>query len=312
MWNTLPLEIVRMIFLNLDMVALGNLRQVNTTIHQQVDAALFEYRLLRTHAAETLQALDLAQCTHYFSIQQLYHEFCHPRCRTCANFGPYLYLPSLSRVCFPCVLWHGRYRVASLEDVLQFYRLPLEDWCHLPVTYTAFDLLGKSPMSERMLIDITQAEALHKQRGRPPPPRESSTYRSYYGLTFHCRQASTVAFPYWDPHTRAAEPGAYCLGCTEFWERSRPKRRGAPKTWDEYYAWGPGVNWRGREAVERAFRVPELRQHFRTCPHVVRWRVGHAKEVVARSLSSQAAAHYCTTHLGGSSLAPPLEIASHS
>ncbi|OJK01620.1 hypothetical protein ASPACDRAFT_41882 [Aspergillus aculeatus ATCC 16872] len=243
MWNSLPLEIVGMIFLNLDMIALGTLR--------------------------------------LFSIQQLYHEFCHPRCRTCANFGPYLYLPTLSRVCFPCVLWHRRYRVASLENVLQFYRLPLEDWCHLPVIDTAFDLLGKYPMSERMLIDITQAEALHKQRGSPPPTRGASTYQSYYHSTFNSRLASTVAFPYWDPHTRAAESGTYCLGCTEFWERSRPKRRRDPQTWEQYYAWGPGARSRGHEAVERAYRVSDLRQHFRTCPHAVRRRrFGHEGEEV--------------------------------
>ncbi|PYI25559.1 hypothetical protein BP00DRAFT_451996 [Aspergillus indologenus CBS 114.80] len=276
-WSSLPLEIVRMIFLNLDMIALGTLRLVNTTIHHQVDAALFEYRLLRDHAAETLQALDLAQCTHYFSIEQLYHEFSHPRPRTCANFGPYLYLPTLSRVCFPCLMQHGRYRVASLEDVLQFYRLPLEDWCHLPVIYTAFDLLGKYPMSERMLVDVTQAEALHKQHGSPPPPREGSTV--YYGSTFHCRRASTVAFPYWDPHVRVAEPGAYCLGCTVFWERSRLKRRVDPRTWEQYYAWA--AKSPGHGAVDRAFRLPELRQHFRTCPHVVR-RFAHEDEVARR------------------------------
>ncbi|RAK79437.1 uncharacterized protein BO72DRAFT_44464 [Aspergillus fijiensis CBS 313.89] len=212
-----------MIFFHLDMITLGNLRPVNTPMHRQVDS-LYEYRMLRTHAAETLMNLDIARCTHNFPLHQLYRAFCHPRCQTCPDFGPFLYIPTLSRVCLQCVLRHSRYRVATLHDVSVCYGLPEDRW-DLPVV-SCVDLLEGQYSSDR-LIDVTQAGLLFRQHWRRrfgSSSREigSALQEWTYWLrldTCHARLRSTVAFPCWDPHARIAEPGV-CL------ERGVPGEQG--------------------------------------------------------------------------------------
>ncbi|PYH87002.1 hypothetical protein BO82DRAFT_349541 [Aspergillus uvarum CBS 121591] len=270
LWPSLPLEIVHMIFLHLDMITLGTLRLVDSIIRRQVDS-LYEYRMLRAHAAETLKILDIAQCTHCFPAHQLYREFCHPRCRTCPDFGPYLYIPTLSRVCLQCVLRHDRYRVAALDVVFACFPYSRGDWWDLPVV-CCLDLLEGQYISE-MLIDVAQARLMYQQQqqqqqsgsSREEPAAQEWSYRLQD--TYQRRLRSTVAFPCWDPHARIAEPGVYCYGCTKYWEISRGKSRRNPRNRQKHYAWN--TRSPGSKGVDRAFRVPDLPQHFSTCPHVV-------------------------------------------
>ncbi|RAH76984.1 hypothetical protein BO86DRAFT_235282 [Aspergillus japonicus CBS 114.51] len=242
LWNLLPPEIVRLILLSLDMITLDTIRLVNTTIQQQVDSSLFEYSLLRTHAVPTLKVLDLTQCTHHFSIQQLYHEFSHPQCRTCSDFGPYLYLPTLSRACFQCIMNHYRDQVTSFEHVLQIYRLRLADCHHLPVVYPFMNLRDNRPVPPVLLVDVAQAEALHLQHGGGGLPRlpwgglSSAGPRSRQP-SFPQQALPVVAFPYWDPRARVAESGVYCYGCTLFWENGRAQGWGDLHNWADYCAW---------------------------------------------------------------------------
>ncbi|RAH78047.1 hypothetical protein BO86DRAFT_198965 [Aspergillus japonicus CBS 114.51] len=262
-----------MIFLRLDMTTLGTLRLLNSMIRRQVDS-LYEYRMLRAHAAETLESLDIAQCTHFFPVHQLYREFCHPRCRTCPDFGPFLYIPTHSRVCLQCVLRHDPYRVAALDVGFACYPFLRRGRWDLPIV-CFLDLLEGQYTSE-MLIDVTHAQLMYQQQQQQQPPQSGSSRKEpaaqewMYRLqdTYQRRLRSTVAFPCWDPHARVAEPGVYCYGCTKFWEISRGKSRRNPRNRQEHYAWN--TTSAGSKGVDRAFRVPDLPQHFATCPDVVR------------------------------------------
>ncbi|RAH41726.1 F-box protein [Aspergillus brunneoviolaceus CBS 621.78] len=164
-WILLPLEIIRMILLDLDMLALSHLRSVNKTTKQIIDS-LPEYHLLQTHAADTLRLLDLTQCTHHFSLGQLYRELRHPRCHTCGDFGPFLYIPTCSRSCFACNRTHRQYCIAPIEAVFQWYGLSLDnDWHRLPVIRT-LDFNGWA-YQEKMLVSMAQAKALALQLNTP-------------------------------------------------------------------------------------------------------------------------------------------------
>jgi hypothetical protein len=97
----LPLEILHLILLDLDLTSMGMLRRVDTTSWHLVES-LPAYRLLRKHAPNTLRLMDATGCSSHFPIHWIFTEFCHPWCRTCGEFGPYLYLPTVSRSCYKC------------------------------------------------------------------------------------------------------------------------------------------------------------------------------------------------------------------
>lgn len=97
----LPPELMRQVLLSLDLTSLGMLRRVNTAARRLIES-LPEYSLLRKHASYTLRVMDATKCTSYFQIRWLFRELCHPRCRTCSDFGPFLYLPTITRSCLKC------------------------------------------------------------------------------------------------------------------------------------------------------------------------------------------------------------------
>ncbi|RAK81775.1 uncharacterized protein BO72DRAFT_524188 [Aspergillus fijiensis CBS 313.89] len=278
----LPLEIIRMILLDLDMLSLSHLRSVNKTTKQIIDS-LPEYHLLHTHAADILRLLDLTQCTHHFSLGQLYQEPRHPRCRTCGDFGPFLYIPTCSCSCFACRRTHRQYCMAPIEAVFQRYGLSLDnDWHRLPVIRT-LDFTGWA-YQEKMLVSMAQAKALalqlntpragrwrarrRRDRSRTPSP---SRYSEYWGSPW--RLSATVAFPYYDPVSRSVETGVYCLGCLKYWEHTKPTTQSGVSTALEDYneAWGT-TRAPGSKDIDRAFLVQDMPEHFHDCPDVSRSR----------------------------------------
>ncbi|PYI16789.1 hypothetical protein BO99DRAFT_464678 [Aspergillus violaceofuscus CBS 115571] len=287
-WILLPLEIIRMIFLDLDMLTLSHLRSVNKTTKQIIDS-LPEYHLLHTHAADTLRLLDVTQCTHHFSVGQLYWELRHPQCRTCGDFGPFLFIPTCTRSCFACNRTHSQYRMAPIKVVFSWYGLSLDnDWHRLPLVHTLD--CTRWTQHERMLVSIAQAKALHLQLAAPQARRShtgdrrnsSNTwtpsptrYSEYWGSRW--RLSATVAFPYYDPVARSVETGVYCLGCVKYWENTKSTTQkdpvsGTPTTWEDYNeAWGTTLTPGSRD-LDRAFLVQDLPAHFRDCPDVSRSR----------------------------------------
>ncbi|PYI36998.1 hypothetical protein BP00DRAFT_462799 [Aspergillus indologenus CBS 114.80] len=287
-WILLPLEIIRMIFLDLDMLTLSHLRSVNKTTQQIIDS-LPEYHLLHTHAADTLRLLDLTQCTHHFSLGQLYREFRHPQCRTCGDFGPFLFIPTCTRSCFACNRTHTQYLMAPIKVMFSWYGLSLDnDWHRLPVVHTLD--FTRWTQHERTLVSIAQAKALHLQldaprarrsrtgerrsgshTGTPSPTRYSEYWASRWRLS------ATVAFPYYDPVARSVETGVYCLGCVRYWENPQSTTQkdsgsGTPTTWEDYNeAWGT-TRTPGSRDLDRAFLVQDMPAHFRDCPDVSRSR----------------------------------------
>ncbi|KAK2759803.1 hypothetical protein FQN54_002537 [Arachnomyces sp. PD_36] len=111
--GTVALEIILMILLELDFPSLRNMRQLNSHFQMLVES-LPAYRLLEQHASETLRVIQLSGVASAISVKQLFDEFRQPSCRGCGSFGPFLFLPSVSRCCESC-----------LENNVDFQMFPL-------------------------------------------------------------------------------------------------------------------------------------------------------------------------------------------
>ncbi|KAE8159657.1 hypothetical protein BDV40DRAFT_290722 [Aspergillus tamarii] len=241
----LPVEILHLILLNLDIRSIGTLRQVDTLGRQL------------THASHTLCIIDSVKRSSYFHIQWLFAEFFHPWCRACPDFGPFLYITTLTRSC---------YKYSYLRPEYEFARKDIKS---LPVIYNI-----EPP--RYCLADITQAKALGMQtygsgkevkrvyKGHLRRREENYQNRVQQWIreqrrgihAGHSRRRSaptslvvdevaswsmqvTVAFPYWDYRT-------------QYWSQ----RRGET-IWN--------LRPPSREAYYRAFLEADLPQHFLNC-----------------------------------------------
>ncbi|KAL4891154.1 hypothetical protein BDV59DRAFT_209282 [Aspergillus ambiguus] len=287
----LPLEIVHLILLSLDLTSIRMLRRVDTILKHSVES-LPAYYLLRKHALNTLRLMDATRCSSHFPIQWIFIEFCYPWCRTCGEFGPYLYLPTISRSCYKCNYLRPEYQIAPVTDICLHFGLTKKDIKKLPIIYNI------SP-PKRRLTDVTQAKTLGKQlygsykamrqkfqahrkeieenyqyrvqkwkkqnqqgiSAQRPRRRSIPTILGKDGESGSWRMEATVTFPYWNRCTQILEPGTFCRACTYHWEEGKANDwRCRESMWD--------LHPPSREAYFRAFLEAELPQHFLHCASV--------------------------------------------
>ncbi|PWY72266.1 hypothetical protein BO70DRAFT_413863 [Aspergillus heteromorphus CBS 117.55] len=287
----LPVEILHEILLDLDLISIGTLREVDTIMRRVADS-LPPYSLLRSLASDTIHVMEAVECVSYFPVRRLFAEFCHPYCRTCRDFGPFLYLPTLTRSCYKCNLLRPEYELAPLAEV--FFRFGLE-----AQVLESLSAIRKINPPRYWLVDLAQAKALgrrihgnsratkqvHKARvklreidyERPiwqferTQSRDIQCKRPWRRLINNSpstavavgswRLEATAAFPYWDRKTQTLEPGAYCRACTYQWEQGNI---------NDWRRLGPvgGSYPLSKEAAYRAFLEADLPEHFLHCPAV--------------------------------------------
>ncbi|KAI9699135.1 MAG: hypothetical protein M1836_003324 [Candelina mexicana] len=101
--DSLPLELLHNILQSLDLQSLTALRAVNIRSRTIIDSYL-PYKTIVSHAPNSIRALLGTQLASHFTSQQIYNTLCSDRCFLCGDTGPFLYLLSCSRVCFPCII----------------------------------------------------------------------------------------------------------------------------------------------------------------------------------------------------------------
>ncbi|KAL3463537.1 hypothetical protein BJX64DRAFT_287283 [Aspergillus heterothallicus] len=291
--DRLPVEILHSILLDLDLTSLGNFRRVNKTARCAVESVR-AYYLFRTHASDTLRVMHATKCLSYFSLGDLFTEFCYPWCRSCLaseqkyEFAPYLYLPTLTRSCFKCNTLGDEYQLAEVGDICFHFGLKKRDInkARLPLVH-AIDRAARSHR-QRPIADVTLAKALaakihgsieaatdiYHQRlnsHRPTRPRPDPT------STDDWRLSATVVLPYFDRATQKTETGVYCRACTYHWEE------GFANDWRRvetiFHPLPPN-----REAYFRAFLEGDIPQHFEVCKNVKkRYNFGPSRDPTART-----------------------------
>ncbi|KAK2798411.1 hypothetical protein FQN50_008851 [Emmonsiellopsis sp. PD_5] len=118
----LPIEILANILVEqADIATLEVVRQLNSSYKHLVES-LVEYKLVRQHASHTMRVIHATRIAPFVTARQLFTEMCQPWCRTCGDgvFGPFVFLPTLSRCCNRCLEDNKRHlAVAPMEYLLR-------------------------------------------------------------------------------------------------------------------------------------------------------------------------------------------------
>lgn len=289
----LPLEILHQVLLDLDINSLGMLRRVNTTTRSQVES-LHAYFLLREYASDTLCVMNATKCASYFPIRWLFEELLHPLCRTCPDFGPFLYLPTITRSCSTCILSQPQYQVAPTWSAIFYFGLCQEDLNPLPVIHSPPHYTIRQSMVdvsqarelglqlhdgslEKMNEDfrvrlkrrregLQRARAKQHETGFTVSPRQLLLYRnmpmelSDSSDALRWRLMGTTSFPYWDIRKGVLEPGTYCRACTYRYEEKEGYAR------VENQSRKPQTE--SKKAHDRAFFLADIPKHFLHCSAV--------------------------------------------
>ncbi|PLN80640.1 hypothetical protein BDW42DRAFT_201191 [Aspergillus taichungensis] len=299
--SQLPAELIHQIFLELDVPSLGQVRRVNLATRHLVES-FPAYQLLREHASHALRVMHATQCASSLSIRWLFTEFCQPWCRACGDFGPFLYLPTVTRLCFQCCLFNPDHRVAPVPHVMYHFGLSRNHIKSLPVIHNiSTEEFPGEGIQRYKFVDVAQAQNLGlrkhgnsermKQLAKDRSTAADDAYRQRrsdlrqgrrtkpvrrWGIPPHpthsddakfWRHCGTTAFPYWDRETLTLEPGMYCRACTYHWEEKVAEDHFFLK-WPIF----PAASWKKQPLVkmayDRAFRVMDLPEHFLHCPQV--------------------------------------------
>jgi len=106
--KTLPVELIKMILLDLDLPSLTTLRRVNRRTRLTIDT-LLQYSEIIRYASNSLRAALSIKVGASISCRQLYTELCSQECVACGRFGAFLYLLTCSRVCYVCLVEDPRF-----------------------------------------------------------------------------------------------------------------------------------------------------------------------------------------------------------
>lgn len=284
----LPTEVLHAILRFLDVRTVLTVRRINNFYCYIVDG-MSEYHLIQSHAPETFKVMNATKSSSFISLKDLFAEFTRspPRCYTCSDFGPYLYLLGCHRCCFNCLLTRSEYHLGLPSNVEVAYAIPKElldqldqiyslPTCRLWVcttTSTGRYNLVSIPAAQKFAIEIygsLDAAHLAADRLYDEAMVQWETQRAFNGKSYnkqreptkpHVLRANPLAprylstaaplgamiFPFWDIPRQSLEEGVYCSACVL-----------AP---DSFY-------FSDDEAFQnyhRAYLLREIPRHFQRC-----------------------------------------------
>ena len=98
----LPLELLHMIFVELDLLTLSSIARTCSR-GVAVVQSLPEHRELMRYASSALAALGSTRLLRYHSAWGLHQALHSSVCWSCTGFGPFLHLPTCLRCCYRCL-----------------------------------------------------------------------------------------------------------------------------------------------------------------------------------------------------------------
>ncbi|KAK4955309.1 hypothetical protein LTR10_007504 [Elasticomyces elasticus] len=101
--DTLPLELVHTIILQMDLRTFFHFRQINLRARQIVDQ-LHEYKVITAHAMDCICALLRTGAASHVTVAEIYHCFCTDACSICKErYGNLVQLLTWTRCCSTCL-----------------------------------------------------------------------------------------------------------------------------------------------------------------------------------------------------------------
>ena len=244
--DILPPEILTDVCSQLDLQSLTDLRRVNKHAMQIVDS-IPQYQVILREAPDALRAMLSIGSASFSTLEDLYTTLCTAFCETCNHFGGYLYLITCRRVCFRCLSQQTSFLPLSRADVVRKFGLRSGDIAKIPrirsrpghyseraipcrksfilfdhdvARSTAIAIHGEVKSMEEFATNaaLRRVSAFKRRKQRSPEmmtksrrprlqdARDGKSENRY-------RFMAIVPLPYFDPRSRSAERGFYCIGC---------------------------------------------------------------------------------------------------
>ena len=249
----LPLEIQQMILSQLDLQSLTTIRAVSRSMRLSV-TTLPQYGTLMTRAPQLVRALLSTSLGPWITIPQLYRAVINQAsCAGCGDYGPFVYLPTASRVCVPCIRSDSRFLPLTLNAARKRYHVPVKTILSaVPLMRTLPGEYSERPFHRRRrekIIDKGMMENLYASLygATNPLPQDDSLPRDGKGGNA-MRFIGLVKVPYSNATTEDDEGGLRCMGCLRSFAANR--RVDPPRKLD----------WR------RLFTKDGLIAHIQECP----------------------------------------------
>jgi hypothetical protein len=129
--KAMPTEILDNIISLLDIATIDQFKAVNRRVYEAVNSHR-HFGLLNREADGTLRALRAINVSYIFSVQAVFEALCVKECTRCGDFGGYMYLPALERLCWQCLETNDRYVPMREMTALRTMGLTLEVLDKLP------------------------------------------------------------------------------------------------------------------------------------------------------------------------------------
>jgi hypothetical protein len=213
--DQLPIELLLMVFRNLDVQSYFRFRHVNRKARAAC-TAVPEYQAIAKYGLEGLRGMLRAGLAQTVTIGDLYKSLIRETCEVCDRFGGFLFLPTATRCCFDCIRTAPDLRVISTstlsmltrKSTKRLFRLLGPELRTVPGSYSTEDNPSRRPKG---LMPAKLATAKSHALGiRDRPAFQELLRRS--DQESHRFMAST-AFPWYDLENNKVESGVSCKGC---------------------------------------------------------------------------------------------------
>lgn len=223
----IPLEIVNMVLVNLDLRTLANFRQVSQRALQAVNS-LPHYRAIMIHAPNTLRGILSIETGSWISCYALYKTLCTAECKTCGDFGGYIYIITCVRVCFLCLSTSKAYLPLTYPLARRLFGIDgqhLESLPHMTNLPGIYSPNGKIVRYKRRFVDSTSVldacarlcrsddAPAHDHSGRVTLHSSAAPFDGQSGNPIRFMAVVHAPHMLCDSDASELEWGSYCVAC---------------------------------------------------------------------------------------------------
>ena len=304
-FDLLPFELIHRIFQYLDLPTLQNFGYTSIRGRLLLEA-LSNYRELVTYAPRSLACLKRTDQITLHSIAQVRDALTRPRCFTCSDFAPLLYMPTCDRCCLNCLFYKRSLRMLPLSNASLCFGLTLNESRNLlrllsvPGTYGSpshnypkrlllvsakhaheagvHKYSGINSMEDAVRQADARRAARHYQRCttssssnqdlRHPPRKPTYASQILSDPNDPYRFMGSTPMP-WLSSSKEVQHGIWCLGCYYSWLgfTSHEVHLGDKGSYEPGDDLCQNILRRERRAFDRV----EFLEHVRHCSGAIRW-----------------------------------------
>lgn len=215
----LPIELLWMIFRNLDVQSYFRLRHVNRK-SRAICTAVPEYQAIATYGLEALRGMLRTGLAQTITIGDLYKSLIRKTCEVCDKSGGFLFLPTATRCCFECIRTAPDMQVISTstlsmitkKSTKRLFRVLGPELRTIPGSYSTQGnpWRPKGLLSAKLVISKSYSLGI----------RDRSAFRELLRRSdqeSHRFMAST-AFPWYDPGSKRVESAVACKDVAFKWD----------------------------------------------------------------------------------------------